>query len=446
MPTSRLIPNNVKLLLGIYRAVIPFVAAALLPGFFLRMRRRGGYRENFGQRLGWFSETDHENLSVGGWTWIHSISVGETLVALKLAHSLRSLQPDIRIVISTTTSTGFSIARDSAREWLVPIYNPVDSQGAIRRTLELLKPERLIFIEGDVWPNLLASCFERGIQITLANARLSPKSASRFQRFSRYVAPLFSLLDWIGIPDPETGEEWIRIGVPDSKLRLTGNIKFDQETKSESPRTAEFQELLLNAGISTEMPLLIAGSTHPGEELMLANLLARWREQNKDLRLILVPRHIERAAGLVLELKPLGFRIVLRSEIGSAVQGEPPDILIVDTTGELRDWYILGTVIFVGKSLAGIGGQNPVEPALTGKPVIFGPHMENFGTVVEHLLRVEGAIQVANQSALFGAVNDLLLNPDRRSRVAQNAAKAVANHQGAARKTAELILQKLEIR
>jgi 3-deoxy-D-manno-octulosonic-acid transferase len=146
-----------------------------------------------------------------------------------------------------------------------------------------------------------------------------------------------------------------------------------------------------------------------------------------------------------MELKPLGFQIVRRSQIGASTEAASADILIVDTTGELRDWYALGTVIFVGKSLTGIGGQNPVEPALTGKPVIFGPHMENFQTVVEQLLRSDGALQVADEVALLNAVDDLLGDAGRCSRVAQNAAKAVKDHQGATRKTAELLLQKAEL-
>lgn len=253
---------------------------------------------------------------------------------------------------------------------------------------------------------------------------------------------MFSLLDWIGVPDIKAAENWTQIGVPKSKLRVTGNIKFDQATTSESSRTAEFQRLLSNAGISPEMPLLIAGSTHAGEELTLGRLLTQWRRRNKSLRLILVPRHIERVAELITELKPLGFHIVRRSQIGTPMGAETADIVVIDTTGELRDWYALGTVIFVGKSLTGSGGQNPVEPALTGKPVIFGPHMQNFATVVEHLLRLDGAIQVANESDLLNAVNDLLSDADRRSILAQNAARAVEGHQGATLKTAELLLQK----
>ncbi len=411
-----------------------------MPGFLVRMRRRGGYRENFGQRLGWFSERDCETLRSGRWTWIHSISVGETLVALKLARALRAIEPDIRIAVSTTTSTGFAIAQEAAQDWLFPMYNPLDSTRAVRRTLDLLRPPRVVFIEGDAWPNLLAECHIRGISTMLANARLSPRSASRFKRFKRWVCPIFSLLEWIGAPDSDAAGWWSEIIVPSSKIRITGNIKFDQVASTAESRTAEFQHLLHGAGISSEMPLLIAGSTHAGEELILAKLLTEWRMRHKNLRLILVPRHAERSRELLREIANLGFRVRLRSELGKADFSDPADIIVVDTTGELRDWYTLATVIFVGKSLTGIGGQNPVEPALAGKPVVFGMHMENFQAVVDQLLGVNGAVQIADERELFGVVENLLSDPARRNAIAENAILAVEKHQGATRKTAELIL------
>jgi 3-deoxy-D-manno-octulosonic-acid transferase len=424
----------------LYRVLAPLVAAALLPGFLLRMKRRGGYRQNFGQRLGWFSERDRETLQSGGWTWIHSISVGETLVALKLARALRAIEPSIRIAISTTTSTGFAIAKEAAQEGLFPMYNPVDNLGAVRRTLNLLRPPCVVFIEGDAWPNLLAECHVREIPTMLANARLSPRSASRFTRFKRWVRPIFSLLEWIGAPDRDAAGWWDKIVVPTSKIRITGNIKFDQVASSSDSRTAEFQQLLCGAGISPEMPLLIAGSTHAGEEFILAKLLNEWRTTHQTLRLILVPRHAERSKELLREIANLGFRVMLRSELGKAGIAENPDIIIVDTTGELRDWYTLATVIFVGKSLTGIGGQNPIEPALAGKPVVFGIHMENFQAVVDQLLRVNGAVQIADERELFSAVENLLSDPARRDAVAGNAILAVEKHQGATQKTVELIL------
>jgi 3-deoxy-D-manno-octulosonic-acid transferase len=424
----------------VYRVLAPLAAAALLPGFLMRMRRRGGYKKNFGQRFGWFSKQDRETLQYGGWTWIHSISVGETLVAIKLARALRAIEPGIRVAISTTTSTGNAIAQEAAQDWLFPMYNPLDSLGAVRRTLDLLRPPRVVFIEGDAWPNLLTECHARGIPTMLANARLSPRSAGRFSRFKRWVCPIFSLLEWIGAPDSDAAGWWSEIVVPSSKIRITGNIKFDQVASTSNSRTGEFQQLLAGAGISAEMPLLIAGSTHAGEELILARLLSEWRMTHPNLRLILVPRHTERSRELLREIQELGFRVTLRSELGNAGSADWADIIVVDTTGELRDWYALATVIFVGKSLTGVGGQNPVEPALAGKPVVFGMHMENFQSVVEQLLSVNGAVQVADERELARTIENLLSDPERRNSIAKNAVLAVEKHQGATRKTAELIL------
>ncbi len=440
MSTLLPIPKNVILPLRLYRLLFPLVAAALLPGFLVRMRRRGGYKKNFGQRLGWFNERDRETLQSGGWTWIHSISVGETLVALKLARALRAIEPSIRIAISTTTSTGFAIAHEAAQEGLFALYNPLDSVGAVRRTLDLLRPSRVVFVEGDAWPNLLTECHARGIPTMLANARLSPRSAARFKRFKRWVCPIFSLFEWIGAPDSEAVGLWSEMVVPSSKIRMTGNIKFDQVASTAGARTARFQHLLRAAGISPEMPLLIAGSTHAGEELILARLLREWRVTHQNLKLILVPRHTERSKELLREISGLGFRVTLRSELDQAGFAGKADILIVDTTGELRDWYALATAIFVGKSLTGVGGQNPIEPALAGKPVVFGMHMENFQGVVDELLRAAGAVQISDERELFSAIENLLSDPTRRNAIAQNAILAVERHQGATRKTAELIL------
>jgi 3-deoxy-D-manno-octulosonic-acid transferase len=445
VPALRPIPSSLKPSLLLYRCALPLVTLLLAPGFLSRMRRRGGYRENFGQRFGRFSEAVQTRAALARWTWIHSISVGETLVALKLAKALRAAQPDIHIALSVTTSTGFALAQDAQSDWLLPLYNPWDTRGIVRRTLDLLRPERLILIEGEVWPNLLTECHQRGIPIVLANARLSPRSARRFARFQFWTAPLFNLLEWIAVSDSEDIPRWVSIGVEPSKLHLTGSIKFDQAVTTHSPQTRNLQGILLRAGLPPNAPLLVAGSTHAGEEILLARLLSEWRKTQPDLRLVLVPRHVERTDAILQELAPLGLSIQRRSRIPLGdvpIQHAlpAPDILLVDTTGELRDWYTLAALIFVGKSLTGGGGQNPVEAALAGKPVLFGPLMENFETVVAHLLEAEGAMQVADGGALQTAVESLLNNPAGRERMSQNARHAMERHQGASARTAQLVL------
>jgi 3-deoxy-D-manno-octulosonic-acid transferase len=298
-----------------------------------------------------------------------------------------------------------------------------------------------VFIEGDAWPNLLAECHMRGIPTMLANARLSPRSASRFKRFKRWVCPIFSLLEWIGAPDSDAGGWWSEIVVPSSKIRITGNIKFDQVASTADSRTAEFQQLLHGAGILPEMPLLIAGSTHAGEELILARLLNEWRKTHQSLRLVLVPRHAERSKELLREIAELGFRVRLRSELGKADFTDQADIIIVDTTGELRDWYTLASVIFVGKSLTAQGGQNPIEPAALGKAVVFGPHMENFPDIAPSFVQAQAALQVPDEAGLEKALIWLIENPAERQALGQRAQSVVRDNQGSLGRTVAMIME-----
>jgi 3-deoxy-D-manno-octulosonic-acid transferase len=441
----RPIPPPLKVPLLLYRCALPLVTLFLAPGFFSRMRRRGGCRENFGQRFGRFSMPVQTHAAQGRWNWIHSISVGETLVALKLAKALRAAQPDIRIALSVTTSTGLALAREAESDWLLPLYNPWDTRRIVRRTLDLLRPERLILIEGEIWPNLLTECHQRRIPVVLANARLSPRSARRFARFQSWTSPFFNLLEWIAVPDAEDIPRWQSIGVEPGKLRLTGSIKFDQAAPMRAPLTERLRTLLGHAGIPDDSPLLVAGSTHAGEEMLIARLLPEWRKTQPGLHVVLVPRHVERTESILEELAPLGLSIQRRSRLLAETpppshHASPPDILLVDTTGELRDWYTLATLIFVGKSLTGGGGQNPVEAALAGKPVLFGPLMENFETAVAQLLAAEGAQQVADASALQAAVESLLRDPAGCERMSRNAQRAMEGHQGASARTAQLVL------
>lgn len=436
MSDARDLPPDARLPLAVYRALSPLAAAILLPGTFLRLRKRGNWRLNFGQRLGFFHEPDALRLKNARWTWIHSISVGETLVALKLAKALISRDSTLRIALSVTTSTGYALACAAQSDSIFPMYNPVDSPGPVERALNLLRPERLILIEGEVWPNLVSECYRRQIPVVLANARLSPRSASRFARAKPWVAPLLNLLEWIGIPDAEDERLWMEAGVSPRRIRLTGSIKFDQAVSHVS-RAEWLFGLLRPLGFSELTPIVVAGSTHDGEERILVRALKKWRRRHPGLRLILVPRHIERASAILAELASEDILIARRTALTGAGS---PDVILVDSTGELRDWYSLATVVFVGKSLTAEGGQNPVEPALAGKPVVFGPHMENFATIVGHLVNAKAVVQVADEASLESEIESLLSDPARRMSLGAKAVEVLASHQGAADRTARLIL------
>ena len=426
--------------LRVYRFAAPFVTALLAPSFLRRLLKRGGYKEHFGQRFGHFTPAERNFLSGHRWTWIRSISVGETLVAIKLAKALRAENPALQIAVSITTSTGYEVAAKEASDWLFVFYNPVDTRSAVRRVLNLLRPARLILIEGEIWPNLMSACLQDTIPVMLANARLSPRSARRFRKFKRWTSPFFKLLQWVGIPDEEDRARWLSIGLPEERIILTGSVKFDH-AEVENKRQTEFGGLLKQSGVQDGDALLIAGSTHDGEEEILAKCLLQWREKHPTLRMLVAPRHVERVPALLKQLAKTRLKIVLRSALPSPSSW---DVLLLDTTGELRDWYPFATVTFVGKSLTATGGQNPVEPALAGKPVVFGPHMENFESIVTLLLEGKGALQARSTEHMAELVDTLLSDADDRLQFGANAKAALSRHQGASRLTAQLILKTAE--
>ena len=431
------IPADARRSLRLYNLFFPFVFLLLLPGFLLRLRRRGNFRDGFGQRLGRYSANFRHRLSQARPIWIHSISVGETLGALKLARQLHSSDPQTRIVLSATTSTGLALIREAAAEWLEPIYNPVDFLPIIRRALDTLRPAQIIFIEGEAWPNLLAESRRRGIPATLVNARLSPRSERRFGRFRALTGPLFRLLDLIAVPEPNDIPRWESLGVARDRLRVTGNLKFDYALPT-ATREAEFRALAAPLGVNDSTPVIVAGSTFDGEEKILASLLVELRRKYPRLVLILVPRHVERTAAVLRDLAPFNLRIAQRSVLPFSAPN-PCDILLVDTTGELRDWYHLATVVFIGKSLTAEGGQNPAEAIILGKPVLFGPHMENFATLTSHLLAQDAAIQVPTATALSTTLDTLLADEPRRIALGARAREALTDHQGATERTAALL-------
>ena len=433
-----MLPADARRSLFIYNLFFPLVFVALLPGFLLRMLRRGGYREKFRQRFGRYSPEERARLARGEWIWLHSISVGETLLALKLARQIREREPGKCIALSVTTSTGFAVAQPHTNDWLEIIYNPLDAPWIVRAALDAVRPVRLIFIEA-IWPNLLAAAQRRGLPVTFL-PRLSPRSAARFRRARFFTGPIFRLLDALAAAEPEDREAWQTLGVEPARLHVTGNAKFDAAAPT-GGRTAEFRALLRDLGVPDDAPILLGGSTFPGEERILADALRKLRARWPALFLILVPRHVERAAAILAELEPTGLRLAVRSRLSTRNQKpETSDALMVDTTGELRDWYTLATVVFIGKSLTATGGQNPVEPVLAGRPVIFGPHMENFAPIVARWLAGDAAVQVRDAAGLRAQLATLFADAPRRAQLAERARAIAAIHSGATERAVGVLL------
>ncbi len=443
MPSSRSFPAAARLPLSVYRLLFPVVFLLLLPAYLGRMFRRGHYAEKFGQRLGLFSPQDRETLGCGGWIWIHAVSVGEMMMGLKLARVLLSERPEARVLISATTSTGFTVAREQIARGGLPfelIYYPVDWLPGVRRTLALVRPSQLIMVDKELWPNMVAECFQRGIPVSIVNARLSPKSERGFRKWIRWTGPFFGMIERVCVQEPEDLARWQALGVRPEALHCTGSLKYDFAV-SEAGHIAEFRALLGRVGVTPGTPILLGGSTFPGEEAILARVLAALRQRWPELFLIVVPRHVERTPEVESELRASGLTVALRSTLPDATAGSPrPDVLIVNTTGELRDWYAVASVCFIGKSLTAIGGQNPAEPVLVGRPVVFGSHMENFEALVRQFLAANGAVQVSSEAELTRAVGELLETPARGEALVAAAKRVLEVHLGANSRTANLLL------
>ena len=431
-------PPDARRSLLLYNLFFPFVLMVLLPGFLVRMMRRGNYRAHFGQRLGIYTTQDLKQFSPGSFTWVHSISVGETLVALKLARRLHEEDPAIRVLLSTTTSTGFAEAEKASADWLIPIYNPIDFLPVVRRALDSLRPERILLVEGEAWPNLLAECRRRSISVSLINARLSPRSERRFRRFRSWTGPIFRLLDRITVPEEEDIARWESLGAERNRIQVTGNIKFDYSDGRGTSRAEEFRSLVSPLGVTSSTLILLAGSTFEGEEKILVQIFLELRQTHPELFLILVPRHVERVPSILRDLASFPIRITRRTDLPPASPA-PSDVLLVDTTGELADWYHLATIVFIGKSLAEVGGQNPAEAVILGKPVLFGPHMENFAALTGHLLKQNAAMQITDASALQHEIALLLGDEAKRNAMGEHARNSLTSHRGATARTLELL-------
>jgi 3-deoxy-D-manno-octulosonic-acid transferase len=421
----------------LYNLLYPIGLLFFLPGQVSKLLRRGNYRHKFGQRFGFYDGEVRARLASRRCTWIHAVSVGEVAIALKLASKLRQLDPEFFCVLTTTTTTGFHVATSEAGDEMEVLYSPLDFWPIMRQAFTLIRPLRVVLVEAEVWPNLAAEACNRRIPLALVNARLSKRSEARFLRFRFVIEPTFRCLDAVCVQEFEDVERWVALGVPRERIHHVGSIKYDPADVQLNPDLP--LEVLRGFGIDGDSPILFGGSTHRGEEEILGEIFQRLRADFPAFRLIIAPRHVERAGEIRTGLERLGLNVCLRSEAGGKCV-EPPDCLLLDTTGELQHWYAVATIVFVGKSLTARGGQNPVEPIFAGKPVLFGPHMENFSALARALVANEGAVQVRDPNSLQQQIAWLLRDREAALRLVANAQTVLARHSGATARTAALVL------
>ena len=420
----------------LYNILFPAVFLFMLPKFVSRMLRRGGYGRHFEQRVGHFGTRTKARLREAPRVWVHAVSVGEIYVALRFLKAWRAACPDTRFALSTTTSTGHAIARRELDPRDVLFYFPVDLPLVVGKVLRIVNPVRLILVEGEFWPNLIRLADRRGIPVSLINGRMSEKSFRGYRLLRSLTADVLRRVDPVCVQGTLDAERMMALGARPESVRIMGTVKFDVAERDPAGEAAA-AEILQRIGVPDDAVILLGGSTWPGEEEVLCRLYRRLKPIHPQLFLILVPRHAERADEVVRCLEQQQLAFLRRSRLTEPCA--PADVLLIDTTGELRNFYSQADIIFVGKSLTEHGGQNPIEPALYGKAVITGPNMENFPAVMECFNARDALLRAADAAELGAAVERLLADPALRAGYGERAATVVSENRGVIEKTVEAL-------
>ena len=426
----------------LYNILFTFFFWLTSPYYFWRMWRRGNWMQGFLERFGIYNGNVKQALTNRSILWMHAVSVGEVNICTQLIHVLEQRMPNLKIVVSTTTTTGMGELNKKLPNHITKIYYPVDRRRYVSRALSIMHPKAVVLVEAEIWPNFLWRARDRSTPVFLVNARLSERSYRGYKRYARLFKPLFASFTGIGAQNEADAAKLRELGCRPEAIRIVGSLKFDA-AKIDERRLLDVPRMLKQLGVSKDARMLVAGSTHAGEEAILADQFLRLRERFPDLFLVLVPRHFERGKEVGRELAARKVKFIYRSEIANRTQHKPGEIecLLVNTTGELKYFYERATIVFVGKSLTANGGQNPIEPGAMGKPMVFGPNMQNFAEVSRDLVAHEGAVQVRDTLELEKVFGDLLADPARCERLGTNAQMVVRKNLGEIERTVDMIVE-----
>lgn len=426
----------------VYNLLFPIAFAFLLPHFILRMLRRGGYGRHFCQRFGRYGAAEAALLAAPGRPiWIQAVSVGELAVAFSFMDELRRRDPAARFVLTTNTSTGHALALRKIRAPDVTLYFPMDVPWVIPRALRRIRPSAVVLVENEMWPNLIRYARRQGIPTVLVNGRISEHSYRGYRKIRFFTRRLLPQIHWFCVQSAVDRERLLALGAPADRTEIAGSAKYDLDPTAPTAE-ARACALLAKLGVKPGHPVLVGGSTWAGEEDVLLDLYREAKAAHPGFMLVLVPRHAERREEVLETIRRHGLSVVQRSQFpdSAASPDQRPDVLLVDTTGELRGFYTAADVAFVGKSLTQTGGQNPIEPARDGKPVVVGPHMENFAAIAQDFTAARAWVQATDAADLKAIVLRLLGDAAERARLGRAAAELVANQAGATRRMVERVL------
>ena len=434
-----------KVLWLIYNLMLPVALLLATPSYVNRMRRRGqaGYR--WKERFGIFDTKVRERLEKSERAlWIHAVSVGEVKMAEVMIRELWQMRPEQDIVLSTTTITGRRLAEAIEDDRLTVIFHTADLWWCVQRVFDRIDPALVVLVEQELWPNQLWLSRQRGIPVWVVNARLSDRSRSRFSKFQSVLRPLLGMLDFVGVQSEQEIERFGACGFPAHKLFNVGSMKFDVVPESDENKQAQLKQLLVQLGWQPEDLVILCGSTHAPEEEKLLKVCSELDGEGHEVRVILVPRHAERANEMEVVCDDVEKSYVLKSKAVEHGSGPVPDVLIVDTTGELSSLYGVADINIIGKSFYGVGGQNFLEAARFPHPIVVGPEMSNFKDTVT-LFKNEGAlIQVQDEHELLRVLQGLVMDQTLRAETGEKACRVMVANRGAAKRQAEMIAQYLQ--
>lgn len=424
----------------LYRLLINGLFLTFFPFGGLYMAVTGRFKEHFKERLGFYPP----NVSQPGnpRIWIHGASLGEVRVGRSIIHELMKAFPDCKILFSTMTPHGRQAALETLGPNIPVVYAPLDVPLCVKRALNSVKPDVMVFLETEIWPSWILTAYHMGIRVVMVNGRISPRSFNGYVKFRALFRAVLKKIDQFSMISEKDAARIERMGAPTSRIRVNGNAKYDH--LSTAPDIDLAAELKQRLKLKRSGPIWVAGSTREGEENLLLDTYRILLEKFPDLRLILAPRHIVRTPDITRLVREQGFSCQLKTEINDHNTPWTTQILVLDTFGELFSIYGTATFVFCGASLVPLGGQNPLEPAAWGKPVLYGPHMEDFLDAKTLLEANDAACTVMNTDQLLTACMDLLENPLKAQAMGARAKKAVFENSGSANKHVKVIIQLLE--
>jgi 3-deoxy-D-manno-octulosonic-acid transferase len=416
----------------LYTVLFTIAYIFMTPYFLFRMKRRGGYRVRFADRFGRYPQPVIDRLAkLDRPVWIHAVSVGEVYVAGQVMRALRNHKPSTTFVLSTTSSTGWKEAEKLVTADDVLIYYPLDFSSCVKRALQVIRPSIFVITEAEIWPNMIRACHAATVPTYLINARISDQSMPGYRLIRFWVKPALNMFAKIFAQSSTDKARLVEMGARPDIIEITGSFKFDVANRNPE-KEASVKAFLSKFGVTDQQTVLLGGSTWPGEDSILVDIYKRIRSRYPDLRLVIVPRHFEKADAVQAEIEKAGLCCIRKSKLApdATAPTNGDSVILADTTGELMGFYGNANIVFVGKSLCEHGAQNMIEPCLCGAVTLVGPYTENFRPVMTDLLEAQALIQVQDAAQLEREIIRFLDDPEARQAIGTRATAAVTRRTG----------------